>query len=1315
MKEIVNLWVILKNVSVSNIPRLKNGRDASVFLRASIPGFKGVTTKVETPLATETRNAEWHMIEKLRFKTCFHEIMFSNVEMQLEIIAAGGSQMATVSLPLRNHARFNDGEVVKFQRRMYLAQKYAAVGQQREGGAYHEAGSSASSLLPVEIKGTFFYKNFPSSAQMVCGVHTDTGIEDALPAHLQCIRPLIRVSKRNLARRNSMPDNITNKRGSDDVGGSPMTAKATVAALAPPCTAINTTSTTILATPSANDLQGQMKDYYYDDDDDNKEGEEKNEEESVMIKMLQPRAIVDDDDRKIQRRRGNIIINDDKASYSSSKEAKERKIEGVMKKKKKKEKLGTNYKNNGKHDDAAGAAAARNGSRSFLSSSPPRRHRSRSFTGIMRRRRKTKKDDDYDNTQKFKHYREHGRIYDNNSLSVNAGSFEEQIEDGENKETIIVSPRRSKKNNIIIHRKEVVPSDINPEGCNDDVEKINRKNMAKKMKERKNNDGKERRRDRNGSSEKEKEQLVPSLLSPKQQQQQQPINTTRPRKDSGQSSCRSLSESSSVFTIPEGPPPIHQFRRARSSSAYKSDESVKYFYNAKLGRFEPQHRSRRNRTRNLNSNAPQYQQQQQRRAFTPLPPAMKKKRGNADELIVIREARAFTGPRFRSRSVSSYHTTTTTTTTSSPLDYDDDDDHKEQEEEGGDSIVAFPLKMIPWYFKHISEEARTLTLMLRISPPWSVHREKKTRKIYYVNHETRTTQWSSPVPLRRRSLVLLEKEKNAQRGEEGGGSIGRKLTSHCGKKQQQQHSQNKLKENINAYHQQQEQEKQKEHRRLSSVDNTSLPAGHHHRRRHHYHHHNHHRRRSSLLIPSPRAILSSSSCSSSPTSNQRRNHASCFNVSTSTSPVSYHPPPHHPLDSPSFKTTPPQPSSTRKKRTTPVKLFIAESPPSPPPPTKSHQHQQQQHDQQAHQRTLKTTTTTTTTPFEIPAGATISTTSSVSPTSTSSSSSSLAPLALEEGGEEEEEKKDMMMLAIAGEEEEEVKRFATARRSPETSAMPPPVAAVAVEAIMMKKVTVHSVPFGMTARRLLVINVWGEAAQQGVSVGDRILKINNQSLSSHRDMEKIFVESVPPFSILLLGATEKSILKAKKLMANLRLKQMQNGNLISVRPKRQFSVPVNKGKLNKIVNLGFDEELSHEALYVSRGKTQKALKWLFGKPQRLCICEWDIRYDTRSKKVYYANNTSKQTQWHRPIVPESMQRIYNKMVRDTEDVDARLLSEALIHYKADVTKAMRWLRLKSPKPLPLNFIMQVLRGELIYIDKTTRKRYTKRPVDPMFC
>eukprot|EP00466_Bigelowiella_natans_P014283 jgi/Bigna1/126628/aug1.3_g1336 len=297
---------------------------------------------------------------------------------------------------------------------------------------------------------------------------------------------------------------------------------------------------------------------------------------------------------------------------------------------------------------------------------------------------------------------EHGRIYDNNSLSVNAGSFEEQIEDGENKETIIVSPRRSEKNNIIIHRKEVVLSDINPEGCNDDVEKINRKNMAKKMKERKNNDGKERRRDRNGSSEKEKEQLVPSLLSPKQQQQQQqqPINTTRP-------------------------------------SAYKSDESVKYFYNAKLGRFEPQHRSRRNRTRNLNSNAPQYQQQQQRRAFTPLPPAMKKKRGNADELIVIREARAFTGPRFRSRSVSSYHTTTTTTTTSSPLDDDDDDDHKEQEEEGGDSIVAFPLKMIPWYFKHISEEARTLTLMLRISPPWSVHREKKTRKIYYVNHETK--------------------------------------------------------------------------------------------------------------------------------------------------------------------------------------------------------------------------------------------------------------------------------------------------------------------------------------------------------------------------------------------------------------------------------------------------------------------------------------------------------------------------------------------------------------------------------------------------
>jgi len=96
---------------------------------------------------------------------------------------------------------------------------------------------------------------------------------------------------------------------------------------------------------------------------------------------------------------------------------------------------------------------------------------------------------------------------------------------------------------------------------------------------------------------------------------------------------------------------------------------------------------------------------------------------------------------------------------------------------------------------------------------------------------------------------------------------------------------------------------------------------------------------------------------------------------------------------------------------------------------------------------------------------------------------------------------------------------------------------------------------------------------------------------------------------------------------------MQNGNLIAVRPKRQFSVAVNKEKLNKIVNLGFDEELSHEALYVSRGKTQKALKWLFGKPQRLCIREWDIRYDTSSNKIYYANNTTKRTQWHRPIIP----------------------------------------------------------------------------------
>jgi len=70
---------------------------------------------------------------------------------------------------------------------------------------------------------------------------------------------------------------------------------------------------------------------------------------------------------------------------------------------------------------------------------------------------------------------------------------------------------------------------------------------------------------------------------------------------------------------------------------------------------------------------------------------------------------------------------------------------------------------------------------------------------------------------------------------------------------------------------------------------------------------------------------------------------------------------------------------------------------------------------------------------------------------------------------------------------------------------------------------------------------------------------------------------------------------------------------------------------------------------------------------------------------------------------------------NTEGIDGRLLSEALVHYKADAAKAMQWIRIKSPKSLPLNFVMQVLHGELIYIDKATRKKYTKRPVDPIFC
>jgi len=173
MKQNVLLKIFFKNLAIFNLPRLKSGKYPPIFLRVGTTDPK-VKSKVETVLRDNTQDAEWFKVEQLRFSTTFDRLF--NSDMQLAVIC-GGFNFGSIKLPFASYARFQDGEEVEFQKRLEVPYKFIR-------------GPAPG---PVELRGIFFYNNFPTFAQMTGGVHTDTGIEDAVPAHRMCRKPHVRV------------------------------------------------------------------------------------------------------------------------------------------------------------------------------------------------------------------------------------------------------------------------------------------------------------------------------------------------------------------------------------------------------------------------------------------------------------------------------------------------------------------------------------------------------------------------------------------------------------------------------------------------------------------------------------------------------------------------------------------------------------------------------------------------------------------------------------------------------------------------------------------------------------------------------------------------------------------------------------------------------------------------------------------------------------------------------------------------------------------------------------------------------------------
>lgn len=171
----------------------------------------------------------------------------------------------------------------------------------------------------------------------------------------------------------------------------------------------------------------------------------------------------------------------------------------------------------------------------------------------------------------------------------------------------------------------------------------------------------------------------------------------------------------------------------------------------------------------------------------------------------------------------------------------------------------------------------------------------------------------------------------------------------------------------------------------------------------------------------------------------------------------------------------------------------------------------------------------------------------------------------------------------------------------------------------------------------------------------------------------------------------------------------------SMRPAAQVGgsqkfPPVNAQAVQTLVAMGFDSKLATEALVINPS-VQRATAWLSTEPVPLSNA-WEVRKDPRNGRIFYANSEYKYTQWSRPILPQAYDTSYKTLLG--MGFPRRVCVEALVHYKGNLRAATNWILYNKPQPLPAQFVMLVENNQLLYFDKTTRKKSQQRPVRPIF-
>ncbi|GAB5367816.1 hypothetical protein AAMO2058_001264000 [Amorphochlora amoebiformis] len=161
MTEIVHLKVYFRSCAITNLP-LIGGKEPSCKLKfeTDISEHK---VDIETTVKRETRNPEWTRLEQLRFNTNFRELM--NCSMKVHVVS-NGNVIGTGKVPFAKN--FNlDGENVEVDVPVKM-----------------KTGNNE-----VKFQACIYFKDFPSAAQMIGGIHTDNGIFDAEYFHPAAEKP----------------------------------------------------------------------------------------------------------------------------------------------------------------------------------------------------------------------------------------------------------------------------------------------------------------------------------------------------------------------------------------------------------------------------------------------------------------------------------------------------------------------------------------------------------------------------------------------------------------------------------------------------------------------------------------------------------------------------------------------------------------------------------------------------------------------------------------------------------------------------------------------------------------------------------------------------------------------------------------------------------------------------------------------------------------------------------------------------------------------------------------------------------------------